>query len=310
MPAETRTPYRAPSGMTAPATERPAVRTIDIRPRSREAIKPAELIQVTGHHELTLNARRSITILWYNAHLQGIAEGRDYTVEIDDLKPDGHKGYEMVEEAVEALMRTILTVKLSNGKTRRVQFLGGNDLDDPDRPAGVLTYSFDKRLIEILRDSTIWGKIAIPVLMAFTSKYAITLYENLAQYVNLTKKTFQTYSLDDFRDLLGVPLGRYKTFGELNKHVLKPAVAEVNALAPFTVSVLPVKQGKKVVEIRVGWWAKDNDALQHAWQEVQRTRLGRRARLSGAAGHVAAPLPSVGRQLRNDPSLKTLKNRA
>jgi hypothetical protein len=26
-----------------------------------------------------------------------------------------------------------------------VQFLGGNDLDDPDRPAGVLTYSFDKR---------------------------------------------------------------------------------------------------------------------------------------------------------------------
>ena len=296
--------------MTAPATERPAVRTIDIRPRSREAIKPAELIQVTGHHELTLNARRSITILWYNAHLQGIAEGRDYTVEIDDLKPDSHKGYEMVEEAVEALMRTILTVKLSNGKTRRVQFLGGNDLDDPDRPAGVLTYSFDKRLIEILRDSTIWGKIAIPVLMAFTSKYAISLYENLAQYVNLTKKTFQTYSLDEFRDLLGVSPGRYKTFGELNKHVLKPAVAEVNALAPFSVSVLPVKQGKKVVEIRVGWWAKDNDALQRTWQEVQRTRLGRRARLSGTAAHVAAPLPSAGRQLRNDPLVKALKNRA
>jgi hypothetical protein len=49
-----------------------------------------------------------------------------------------------------------------HGKTRRVQFLGGNDLDDPDRSAGVLTYSFDRRLIEILRDSTIWGKIALP----------------------------------------------------------------------------------------------------------------------------------------------------
>jgi len=173
--------------MTAPtATDRPSLRTLDIKPRSREAIKPAELIQVTGHHELTLNARRAITILWYNAHLQGIAEGRDYTVELDDLKPDGHKGYEMVEEAVEALMRTILTVRHSTGKTRRVQFLGGNDLDDPDRPAGVLTYSFDKRLIEILKDSTIWGKIAIPVLMAFTSKYTVSLYENLAQHINLT----------------------------------------------------------------------------------------------------------------------------
>ena len=157
--------------------EKTKLKTLDVRSRNREAIKPAELIQVTGHHELTLNARRSITILWYNAHVQGIEEGRDYSIEIDDLKPDNHKGYEMVEEAIEALMRTILTVKLANGKTRRVQFLGGNDLDDPDRPAGALTYSFDKRLIEILRDSTIWGKIAIPVLMAFTSKYAVSLYE-------------------------------------------------------------------------------------------------------------------------------------
>ena len=78
----------------------------------------------------------------------------------------------MVEEAIEALMRTILVLRMPDGKTRRVQFLGGNDLDDPDRPAGVLTYSFDKRLIEVLKDSTIWGKIALPVLMAFTSKYA------------------------------------------------------------------------------------------------------------------------------------------
>jgi len=41
--------------------------------------------------------------------------------------------------------------------------------------------------------------------------------------------------------MLGVQPGRYKTFGELNKHVLQPAVAEVNALAPFSISVLPVK---------------------------------------------------------------------
>jgi hypothetical protein len=296
--------------MSETAPEKPPVRTIDIKPRSREAIKPAELIQVTGHHELTLNARRAITLLWYNAHVQGIAEGRDYTIEIDDLKPDSHKGYEMVEEAIEALMRTILVMRMPSGKTRRVQFLGGNDLDDPDRPAGVLTYSFDKKLIEVLKDSTIWGKITIPVLMAFTSKYAVSLYENLAQYINLSKKTNQVYSLDAFRDLLGVPPGRYKTFGELNKHVLKPALAEVNALAPFNVSVVPVKQGKKVVEIRLGWWVKDSDALQLAWQEVQRTRIGRRARIAGTAEHVAAPLPSVSRQLRNDPFIKALKGQA
>jgi plasmid replication initiation protein len=269
-----------------------------MKPRSREAIKPAELIQVTGHHELTLNARRAITILWYQAHQQGIAEGRDYTIEIDDLKPDGHKGYEMVEDAIEALMRTLLVIRMSDGKTRRVQFLGGNDLEDPDRPAGVLTYSFDKRLIEVLRDSTIWGKIAIPVLMAFTSKYAVSLYENLAQLVHLTHKTAEDYTLDAFRDLLGVPPGRYRTFGELNKHVVKPAVDEVNALAPFRITILPIKQGKKVTAIRVGWEVKDSSAMRQAWDELHRSKIGRRARIAGTVEHVLEPQPSVARTMR------------
>ena len=282
-------------------SEKTRVLTLDIKPRSREAIKPAELIQVSGHHELTLNARRAITILWYSAHTQGVTEGRDYTIEIDDLKPDGHKGYEMVEEAIEALMRTILTLRLPDGKTRRVQFLGGNDLDDPDRPAGVLTYSFDKRLIEVLRDSTIWGKIALPVLMAFTSKYAVSLYENLAQFSNLSKKTFQDYTLDEFRDLLGVSPGRYRTFGELNKHVIKPAVAEVNGLAPFGLSVVPVKQGKRVVQIKVGWWAKDSSALGAAWNEMQRSKVGRRARIGGTDEHVAEPQLSISRLILSLP---------
>lgn len=281
-----------------PQPEKARVLTLDLKPRNSEAIKPAELIQVSGHHELTLNARRAITILWYSAHMQGVQEGKDYSIEIDELKPDGHKGYEMVEEAIEALMRTILTLKLPDGRTRRVQFLGGNDLDDPDRPAGVLTYSFDKRLVEVLRDSTIWGKIALPVLMAFTSKYAVSLYENLAQFANLSMKTFHEYTLDEFRDLLGVPPGRYRTFGELNKHVLKPAVAEVNALAPFELSVLPVKEGKRVVKIRVGWWTKDASALRQAWDEMQRSKVGRRARITGTAEHVAEPVASIGRLMR------------
>ncbi|MDA8120864.1 MAG: replication initiation protein [Gammaproteobacteria bacterium] len=282
------------------------VLTLNIRPRDREAIKPAELIQVSGHHELTLNARRAITILWHNAHRQGVEEGRDYTIEIDDLKPDGHKGYEMVEEAVEALMRTILTLHLPDGRTRRVQFLGGNDLDDPERPAGVLTYSFDKRLVAVLQDSTIWGKIAIPILMAFSSKYAVSLYENLAQLANLSHKTFHEYTLDEFRGLLGVPPGRYKTFGELNKHVLKPAVAEINAIAPFNVSVLPVKQGKRVAAIKVGWWPKDSEALHEAGKELERSKVGRRARLAGTVEYVLAPMPSTNRLTRQGSSFLEL----
>ena len=274
--------------------------TLDLRPRDREALKPAELIQVTGHQTLTLFARRAITILWHNAHKQGVEEGKDYSVEIDDLNPDRHRGYDMVEEAIETLMGTILTVKLRDGATRRVQFLGGNDLDDPKRPAGVLKYSFDKRLIEVLKDSRIWGKLSIPVLMGFTTKYAVSLYENIAQMVNLDYKNHHVYTLDEFRQMMGVQPGNYKTFGELNKYVLKPAVLEINALAPFGLQALPVKEGKKVVKIHIGWWHKNAAELQAAETELQATKTGRRARISGTVEYVTPPQPSVRRLTRTD----------
>jgi hypothetical protein len=275
--------------------------TIKLRPRGRDAIKPAELIQVTGHQTLSLYARRAITILWHNAHQQGVEAGKDYSIEIDNLKTDGHKGYDVVEDAIISLMRTILTVKLANGVTRRVQFLGGNDLDDPKRRAGVLTYSFDKRLIEVLQDSTVWGKINVPVLMAFMSKYSVSLYENIAQMVNLNRKQFHTYSLAEFRELMGVQDGQYKTFGEFNKHVLKPAVMEINAMAAFTVGVLPVKEGKRVVKAMVEWKRKDADALRAAMREVESTKVGRRARISGTVVEtIAPPIQSIERLMRTE----------
>ena len=274
---------------------------LDLKPRNHsEASKPAELIQISGHQELTLNARRAITILWHNAHMQGVAAGKDYTIEIDMLKPDGHKGYERVEEAITALMRSILTLRMQNGKTRRVQFLGGNDMDEPDRRAGVLTYSFDRRLIDILQQSTIWGKIKLPVLMAFSSKYSVSLYENIAQWTGLELKQTHQFTLDEFRDMLGVMPGKYKTFGELNKHVVKPAIDEINALAAFNLSVMPVKQGKRVASIMVLWMGKDAEGLRDAYAEGERPKIGRRARISGTVENVLPVSPSVHRMVRRD----------
>lgn len=274
------------------------LKVLNLKPRRDQAIKPAELIQITGHQTLTLNARRSITILWHNAHMQGVEEGKDYTIEIDDLKPDNHKGYEQVEEAIEALMSTILILRLPNGKKRRVQFLGGNDLDDPDRPSGVLNYSFDKRLVEILQDSAIWGKISIPVLMAFSSKYSVSLYEHISQWTGLTRKSFQDLTLNEFRELLGIEKEKYKAFGALNKHVVKPTVLELNALASFSVTIDPIKTGKKVTHIRIGWWQKEKEELAAAWLEINRSKVGRKARIAGTATTVTDPYPSQNRLAR------------
>ena len=274
--------------------------TLQLTPNLRESLKPQELIQIKGHAELTLNARRAITILWHNAHRQGIKEGKDYTIEIDELKTDGHKGYDPVVEAVESLMLTMLIFKNAEGKDSRVQFLGGNDMTAKGRPGGVLTYSFDKRLVKLLERSARWGQISLPVLMSFSSKYAVSLYENITQSVNLRHITNATYTVDEFREMMGVPAGRYAVYGDLNRHVIKPSVTEINALAHFDITVLPIKKGKKVDQIMIGWARKNDDDRHEAQRERERPRVGRRARLTNRVEHIADATPSIGRMLRDD----------
>ena len=274
--------------------------TLQLTPNLLESLKPQELIQIKGHAELTLNARRAITILWHNAHRQGIREGRDYTIELDELKTDGHKGYDPIVEAVESLMLTMLIFKDVNGDDCRVQFLGGNNMTAKGRPGGVLTYSFDKRLVALLEPSARWGQISLPVLMSFTSKYAISLYENITQTVNLRHITTVTYTIDEFRGMMGVPAGRYPVFGDLNRHVIKPSVTEINALAHFDISVLPIKKGKKVDQIMIAWTRKNDDERHEALREQERPRVGRRARFGGRVEHIAEATPSIGRMIRDD----------
>ncbi len=162
----------------------------------------------------------------------------------------------------------------------------------------MLNYSFDKRLVEILKDSAIWGKIALPVLMAFSSKYSVSLYEHVAQWTGLTRKTFQDLTLGEFRELIGVEEGKYAAFGALNKHVIKYVVMELNALAAFSLSIIPIKTGKRVTHIRIGWSQKDKEGLEAAWREVNRSKVGRKARISGMATTVSNPYPSSNRLVR------------
>ena len=99
--------------------------------------------------------------------------------------------------------------------------------------------------------------------------------------------------------VLCIETGKYPAFGALNKHVIKPATLEINALAPFNITILPVKSGKKVTRIRIGWWNKNNEEMAAAWQEVNRPKVGRRARISGQADHVHEPMVSQNRLMRD-----------
>jgi hypothetical protein len=72
-------------------------------------------------------------------------------------------------------------------------------------------------------------------------------YENVSQMTGLELKQVRLYAR--CREMLGVQPGRYKTFGELNKHPACRGRGEHPA--PFSISVLSVKQGKRVASVLV-----------------------------------------------------------
>jgi hypothetical protein len=61
--------------------------------------------------------------------------------------------------------------------------------------------------------------------------------------------------------------------------------------------------GQEVVQIKVGWMAKDSALLLEASAEMQRSKIGRRARIAGTVEQVAAPVPSVSRLMCGMPPL-------
>ena len=90
----------------------------------------------------------------------------------------------------------------------------------------------------------------------------------------------EEFDLDAFRELLGVEAGKLTTFGNLNQYAIKPALLEVNALSDSTVSIVPKKTGRRVTGIVVGWEVKDIKGRKEAYMELQRSRVGRRARIA------------------------------
>lgn len=255
-------------------------RTLDVKPNPGEMVKPSELIDVKGATGLSLHDRRIYNILLNNAFGPDLAiEGRRFEIDIIELR-DNHESNDRLIQSVESLMKTIVTVQRPDGSQDRVQLLGWNNLSDPKRRHGTLKYSIQPELAALLRDSSVFAKLQLRVMRHFSSKYALALYEAISRRIRM-HRVVEIMSIDDFRDMLGVEPGKLGGYGNLNKFAITPALAEVNALAEFYVTVTPQKVGRGIGEIVLGWGLKDLDGRREAWAELQRPKVGRKARIAG-----------------------------
>ncbi|MEP5757793.1 MAG: replication initiation protein [Litoreibacter sp.] len=274
-------------------------RTTDAKPNAESLIKPGELVDLVEVTPLTLTDRRI-----YNQLLENAWEDIDRPVEHMVSKAQlrgSHNSNDRVGESIERLMAAIVKVETKrNGKPHieRVQLLGGN-IESLNRD-GLLYYEIPSRLRGIIKDSTVFARLQREIMFALSSKYALTLYEMVQKRGNLKFKSSEKFTLDALRGILGVPKGKLSSWSNLNLRAIKPAIAEVSELSDYIVSIDPIKTGRSVTHVELKWWRKDAQGVQASEREMQFSKVGRKARVSGTVEPVTE---RAGQPLRPRPAM-------
>src|SRR3954449_4911431 len=262
------------------------IRTIDVEPDEHMLIKPGELIDIVELSPLTLQDRRIYNLLILNAW-DSITEPKEHGIRKRDLRGSHHTN-ERVGDSLLRLMGAVAQLRIErdtgDGKgpepfTRRVQLLAGTE--ESARSEGIVFYSFPAAVRGIIRQSSQYARLQKQVMFAFSSKYALALYEIVQKRGNMKFKTSEEFPVNRFRALLGVEPGKLAAFKSFKQRAIDPAVLEVNGLGEFGCKVEPIHSGRKVIALRLSWWPKNLAERKSALHELRFSRVGRRARLKG-----------------------------
>jgi len=245
-------------------------------------IKPRELVDII---ELTpLN--RSETILYNQllAHAWNEIKTRSVHKVLKASLRGTHESNDRLHDAFDRLMSAWAKIRARDPATGematfRVHLLGTNKEEDKDD--GYFYYTFPADLLAVISQSKAWATIKSHIMYALRSKYSIRLYEMVERRIGMMKQ-YEEFTVDEFRALLGVPEDKLDRYADFNKHCLKPALEEVNHLTDFEVSVIAIKKGRTVEKLGMSWIKKSPKALQRAYDEREKSRVGRQARWRGS----------------------------
>jgi len=286
-------------------------------------VTAGELVELrfTSGDTLSLRAAKLFVLLIQEAGI-AVADQVQHRVPYSVLNETFHRSRDELAEAVMELHSTVVSVQLVS-RQGRPYTKSGPILSDVEREPDSLDdaeirFEFSPTLRRVIADSTHWATVSRRAVLSFESRYSLRLYLWLALRANL-RKTAEDVSLADLRDLLGLSGGTLSRWQDMRRFVLDRAMAEINHVAGFRADYAPLKQGRRVVGVRLAWGLKDRAELVKAAKELDRPRVGRKARRAGlvetiaeqrhriAESLAAAPgvdLSSPDHMSRNDPDQK------
>ena len=285
--------------------------------------KAGELIEITGAHELEAQDRAVLNLLYQHAHDSGrLAEiGAEWELPLAALRPSRHESNDRLHSTLDRLLRVVVTVPIFSAKDGEPRLVKTHlfdffNLSANERAANSnIRFGLPKQLQPVLAGSSRWGRIKAATVCAMTSKYAIALYE-LVQLRAGMDRCVETFPIERFRELMGVPPGKLLRGPDFERRVIEPAVLEVNGLSDIAVQAVLVRAHGRapITAVTLAWWLKKGHAFRATLQELNQPKQGRMARLrSGSVerqatgdGRRRAPKPRrVSRAVEGNQQLDT-----
>ena len=260
--------------------------------------KPGELIEITGAHGLEASDRAILNLLYQLAHESGkiTEEDAEWDIPLVSLRPSKHESNDRLRASLGRLMRVVVAVPYitSSGEARTLMthlfdFFDLPDVEDGHRPT--VRFGLPRKLRPIISRSNRWGRIKAEVVCSMSSRYAIALYEMVQLRAGMNRSV-ETFTVEKFRSLLGVPPGTYQRGPDFVRYVLEPAAREVNGQSDMGVQLEPRRPSYRatIETVVVAWWRKQGAEFRAALHERNLPKAGRSARLRGTV-EVVHPIP-------------------
>jgi hypothetical protein len=204
-------------------------------------------------NSITLLQRRAWNVLLANAY-DGLSDEEEHSMRVQLLMHTlefRSKNEDYLKEALEALVGCTVQWNVLN---KDGEYVWGVTtlLAQAKIERGVCTYAYSPEMRRRLHNPSMYARLSLSMQNKFESKHSQALWELSADYLGAGREEGVTpvIPLEVFRNLMGIPEGEYREFMRLNEKVIKPAIAEINKVSDFRVTVDYHRQGRKVVALQ------------------------------------------------------------
>jgi hypothetical protein len=173
----------------------------------------------------------------------------------------------------------------------------------------LISWSFGRTFRRMAQESNHWAILDRQAVFHLGSKYSVLLFQHMASLHNLKHVTSKRFAIQELRAIFGIPEGKHKRFADLKRDVLVVALTEINSdLTRLHLTVTYHKVGRTVAEVEIAWEVKDD--LTKVKAELDRPKVGRKARQDGTAETPVIAFPSSGSVKNTQPWDKIAREHA